>query len=70
MSRKANSFSHTKGHYGERSLNKIQKERQMEDSKELKFKWHKSAIGMGMRNKSIMLFTVSYNPVVSKLETS
>ena len=52
------------------ALNKIQKERQMEDSKELKFKWHKSAVGMGMRNTGIVLFTICYNPMVSKLETT
>ena len=43
----------------------------MEDSKEIKFKWHKNAVGMGMRNKGIVLFTICYNgPVVSKLETT
>ena len=42
----------------------------MEDSKELKFKWHKSAVGMGMRNKGIVMFTICYNPMVSKLETT
>ena len=42
----------------------------MEDPKELKFKRHKSAIGMGMRNKGIVLFTICYNPVVSKIETT
>ena len=26
--------------------------------------------GMGMRNKSIFLFTIRYNPVVSKLEAT
>ena len=40
----------------------------MEDSQELKFKWHKSALGMGMRNKGIVLFTICYNPVVSELK--
>ena len=40
----------------------------MEDSKELNFKWHKSPIGMGMRNKGIVLFTICYNPVVSELK--
>ena len=39
-------ISHTKGHYGQKILNKIQKERHMEDSKEQKVqkaqkcKWH------------------------------
>ena len=42
----------------------------MEDSKEQKFEQHKSAIGMGMRNKGIVLFTICYDPVVSKLETA
>ena len=42
----------------------------MEDSKELKFEEHKSAVGMEMRNKRIMLFTICYNPMVSKLETT
>ena len=42
----------------------------MEDSQELKFKWHKSAIGMGMRNKGIVLLTICYDPVVSELETT
>ena len=34
-------------------------------SKELKR--HTSAVGMGMRNKRIILFTLYYNFVVSKL---
>ena len=38
--------------------------------KNKKFKRHKSAIGMGMRNKWIMLFTTCYNPVVSKPEAT
>ena len=42
----------------------------MEDSKEQKFKRHKSAIGMGMRNKGIVLLTICYDHVVSKLETT
>ena len=61
---------HTKGHYGiEDPELKFSKKGQKEDSyqKELRFKGHKSAVGMGMRNKRIILFTLCYNPMVSKL---
>ena len=61
---------HTKGHYGiEDSELKFSKKGLHEDSyqKELRFKRHKSAVGMGMGNKRIILFTFCYNPVVSKL---
>ena len=61
---------HTKGHYGIEDLElKFSKRRPAGGliSKELKFKRHKSAFGMGMRNKRIILFTLCYNPVVSKL---
>ena len=33
-------------------------------------KRHKSAIGMGMGNKQIVLFTMRSNPVASKLEAT
>ena len=64
---------HTKGHYGiEDPELKFSKKRLAGGliSKELKFKRHKSAVGMGMRNKRIILFTIYYNLVVSKLETT
>ena len=38
--------------------------------KNKRFKRHKSAIGMGMRNKWIVMFTICYDPMVSKLEST
>ena len=64
---------HTKVHYGIEDLElKFSKKRPTEGliSKELKFKRHKSAVGMGMGNKRIWLFTFCYNPVASKLYTT
>ena len=47
---------------------KIQKEGMQEDSERTKnSKSTKVQNGMGMRNKQIFLFTICYNPVVSKL---
>ena len=49
---------HTKGHYGiEDPELKFSKKGRKEDSyqKELRFKRQKSAVGMGMRNKRIIL---------------
>ena len=64
---------HTKGHYGiEDPKLKFSKKRLAGGlmSKELKLERHKSAVGMGIRNKRIILFTIYYNPVVSKLEAT
>ena len=61
---------HTKGHYGiEDPKLEFSKKRPKGGLilKELKFKRHKSAVDMGMRNKRIILFTFCYNIVVSKL---
>ena len=61
---------HTKGHYGiEDPELKFSKKRLVGGliSKELKFRRHQSVGVMGMRNKRIILFTLYYNPVVSKL---
>ena len=63
-------ISYTKGHYGWKSLNKIQKERHEEDSKGHKVHKQKMPGGMGMGNKQIFLFTMCYNPVASKLEAT
>ena len=50
---------------------KFQKEGRKEDSKENQIpKAPKVQNGMGMRNKWIYLFTICYNPVVSKLEAT
>ena len=52
---------HTIGHYGiEDPKLKFSKKRPTEGliSKELKFKRHKSVVGMGMMNKRIILFTL------------
>ena len=50
---------------------KIQKEGKQEDSKGDKSpQAQKMQNGMGMRNKRIYLFTICYDPVVSKLEAT
>ena len=64
-------ISHTKGHYGiEDPELQFSKKGMQEDSYEKgqKSKSTKSAKnGIGMRNKRIFLFTMCYNPMVSKL---
>ena len=70
---KIKDISHTKGHYGQRSLNKkIQKERHAGGlkRKDKSRKPQKVKNGMGMRNKWIYLFTICYDPVVLELETT
>ena len=64
---------HTKGHYGiEDPELKFSKKGLQEDScqRNKNSNSTKVQIGMGMRNKRIILLTICYNPVVSKMETT
>ena len=63
---------HTKGHYGiEDPELKFSKKGLQEDSDQRNaINSTKVQIGMGMRNKRIILLTICYNPVVSKMETT
>ena len=64
---------HTKGHYGiEDPELKFSRKGLQEDSYQRNKNSNstKLQVGMGMRNKRIMLLTIYYNPMVSKLETT